>query len=384
MKTGQILFSFLILSSTFAASFSPTDPHRRQRDCADALSRLFEDFSAAKIYSEMANLQKRSKGRSLGKMAGDWLSRMDVGVDLKARFLMAQIGSGHGDFERYLKFLSESDQEEVWKEIQRGTSFALFRNLARELEVPKALFDRGVLESFQFKGGKEFPNGKKSEGKVFKMGKDGQWKVTLTKQLEMQATPVTQLQYALIMGENPSSFVSEGMRVRIGGKDMWIDPNRPVEGVSWRDAHKFIKRINKLQTRYIYRLPSEAEWVFAARGGMLTRYWFGDDAREIRRFAWFDKNSRRETRPVGLLSPNPFGLHEVHGNVWEWTQDVFALLPKGEAKNPVQKGPGVNRVLRGGSWHSMAHFLDFGFRNYAPPEEKARDYGFRLARRRRL
>lgn len=135
-----------------------------------------------------------------------------------------------------------------------------------------------------------------------------QHEVTIDKDFEMQTSPVTQEQWEGIMGNNPSYFK---------GKDL------PVETVSWDDVQEFIKKLNDKNDGYTYRLPTEAEWEFAARGGTTTAYSFGDDPSQSSDYAWFSKNSEGTTHPVGMKKPNPFGLYDMHGNVWEWVQDEY-------------------------------------------------------------
>ncbi len=111
---------------------------------------------------------------------------------------------------------------------------------------------------------------------------------------------VTQKQWHEVMGTNPSTFKGDDL---------------PVESVSWNDVQKFIKKLNKKENTNKYRLPSEAEWEYAARAGTTTRYSFGDDARKLRNYAWYYANSNFETHPVGEKKPNTWGLYDMHGNV---------------------------------------------------------------------
>ena len=153
---------------------------------------------------------------------------------------------------------------------------------------------------------------------------------------------VTQAQWQVVMGKNPSYFK---------GAD------RPVEMVSWNDAQAFLKKLNAaVETRgrasLQFRLPSEAEWEYAARAGTQTAYSFGDDPARLGDYAWFDDNSDKETHPVGQKKPNAFGLYDMHGNVWEWCQDTYGdynETPKdGSAYGSL--GDEKAKVLRGGSW----------------------------------
>src|SRR3990172_4480542 len=130
--------------------------------------------------------------------------------------------------------------------------------------------------------------------------------VRISKPFYLGIYPVTQMEWKAIMGENTSRF---------------IDDDLPVENVSWSDVQKYIKKLNEKEGTTKYRLPSEAEWEYAARAGTKTRYSFGDEESRLGRYAWYADNSGNETHPVGEKKPNPWGLYDMHGNVWEWVQD---------------------------------------------------------------
>ncbi len=180
-------------------------------------------------------------------------------------------------------------------------------------------------------------------------------------------TEVTQRQWKAIMGNNPSRFVACGL-------------DCPVENVSWKDIAQFIRKLNQ-KTGQNYRLPSEAEWEYAARGGSSTDALFADNAAALEDQAWYIANSRKAPRPVAGKKPNAFGLHDLYGNVWEWVEDCFhasyAGLPlDGSAWTTACTSP--QRVLRGGSWSDEASSLRNRGR-YAP-EVRNLITGFRLAR----
>ena len=180
-------------------------------------------------------------------------------------------------------------------------------------------------------------------------------------------TEVTQRQWKAIMGDNPSRFVACGL-------------DCPVENVSWKDIAQFIRKLNQ-KTGQNYRLPSEAEWEYAARGGSSTDAPFADNAAALEDQAWYIANSRKAPRPVAGKKPNAFGLHDLYGNVWEWVEDCFhdsyAGLPlDGSAWTTACTSP--QRVLRGGSWSDEASSMRNRGR-YAP-EVRNLITGFRLAR----
>lgn len=172
----------------------------------------------------------------------------------------------------------------------------------------------------------------------------------LDKDYEVQATPVTRQQWLAMMGTDPSYFKHSGLT--------------PVETVSWDDAQEFIGKLNKDQDRYVYRLPTEEEWEHFARAGTTTEYSFGDDVKKLKDYAWYWDNSESKTHPVALKKPNPWGLYDVHGNVWEWTSS-----PQGSY-----------RVIRGGSWYYSAGYLRSAYRVYGTPSNRNNVVGLRLVR----
>lgn len=180
-------------------------------------------------------------------------------------------------------------------------------------------------------------------------------------------TEVTQRQWKSIMGDNPSRFVACGS-------------DCPVENVSWKDIGQFIRKLNQ-KTGQSYRLPSEAEWEYAARGGSATDVHLADSPSSLDEQAWYIANSRKTPRPVAGKKPNAFGLHDLYGNVWEWVEDCFhdtyAGLPP-DASAWVTGCSTPQRVLRGGSWSDEASSLRN--RGHYAPEIRNLITGFRLAR----
>ncbi|MGE3536136.1 MAG: formylglycine-generating enzyme family protein [Candidatus Tectimicrobiota bacterium] len=186
--------------------------------------------------------------------------------------------------------------------------------------------------------------------------------------------PVTQRQWEALMGHNPSHFRG---------------PERPVEQVSWDDAQEFIGRLNAQEGGVYYRLPSEAEWEYAARARTTGEYCFGNDTTQLPQYAWYQDNAQGSTHPVGQLQPNAWGLYDMHGNVWEWVQDWYApdtyqhLAAIGTAVvDPAGPPAGVERVLRGGGWLSEATKVRSAQRLASRPDHRNNVVcGFRLARR---
>lgn len=180
---------------------------------------------------------------------------------------------------------------------------------------------------------------------------------------------VTQGQWAAVMGNNPSQFTNCGA-------------DCPVEQVSWNDAQDFIRRLNQKNGTNTYRLPTEAEWEYAARAGSATRYCFGNDADELGAYAWYDRNSGSRTHPAGQKKPNAWGLSDMHGNVWEWVQDWKGDYPAGRVANPKGPSSGSDRVNRGGGWDFHASRCRSAYRFVNHPYDRGSSLGFRLVRTR--
>jgi formylglycine-generating enzyme required for sulfatase activity len=177
-------------------------------------------------------------------------------------------------------------------------------------------------------------------------------RVEITKGFWIGETPVTQAAYQRVIGSNPSHFKG---------------PQRPVENVSWDDATAYCRAVGM-------RLPTEAEWEYAARAGSTAaRYGDLDD------IAWYDKNSQQKTHDVKGKRPNAWGVYDTLGNVWEWVEDWFdeAAYTRGEARD--QQGPngGKYRVVRGGSWGYDSRFARASYRFRGEPSDRLNFIGFR-------
>lgn len=176
---------------------------------------------------------------------------------------------------------------------------------------------------------------------------------------------VTQRLWQAVMGSNPSYFK---------------DDDRPIEWVSWDNCQQFIKRLNALTGKQ-FRLPTEAEWEFAARGGNKSRsckYSGGDDIRQV---AWYRTNSECTTHAVGTRKPNELGLYDMTGNVSEWCQDWYDTYPSDPQTDPQGPGNTNRKVYRGGGWNDDAATNRITARDkwYAEPSGKSASVGFRLA-----
>ncbi len=193
-----------------------------------------------------------------------------------------------------------------------------------------------------------------------------QHRVTLTTGFHMGVTEVTQAQWRAVMGTNPSHFKGDDL---------------PVETVSWNDAVAFCEKLSRSEGR-TYRLPTEAEWEYACRAGTTTRFCFGNDDGSLSRYAWYYGNSGNKTHPVASKQPNVWGLHDMHGNVWEWCQDVWHDSYSGAPTDGsawTRGGDQSRRVLRGGSWSYIEISLRCAGRFRINPVNRFYYFGFRLA-----
>jgi uncharacterized protein (TIGR02996 family) len=212
--------------------------------------------------------------------------------------------------------------------------------------------------------------------------------VILTRGFWMGTTPVTQAQYRAVTGRNPSNrkdHIVDGVDVRL---------TAPVEEVEWYDAQAFLKKLSgrsrDAEEDRGFRLPTEAEWEYACRAGTTTRFWSGNDEADLARVGWYDGNSAsvtvwpfgdNTTHPVGELLANAFGLYDMHGNVWEWCDDLwdegyYARSPK---KDPhCDRGEPAWRVIRGGYAWGGAAFCRSAARNWHNADGSHNDVGFRV------
>jgi formylglycine-generating enzyme required for sulfatase activity len=187
--------------------------------------------------------------------------------------------------------------------------------------------------------------------------------VTISRGFWLGKYEVTQGEYLSLMNTNPSNFAG--------------DTNRPVERVTWDDATNYCGQLTqrertagRIPTNCVYRLPTEAEWEYACRAWTSTRFSYGDDPgyTNLTNYAWYLGNSGGTTHPVGQKLPNPWGLYDMHGNVYEWCQDWFDTYPGGVAVDPQGPASGWSRVIRGGYWLYDARDCRSAGRMNSPPD----------------
>ena len=230
--------------------------------------------------------------------------------------------------------------------------------------IPPGRFMMGSETSEQGRGSDEGP----------------QTEVILTQGFWMAECEVTQGEYEQLIGSNPSTFQ---------GNAQW-----PVEKVSWHEAMAYCHRLTQAATEnetlpegYVFRLPTEAEWEYACRAGSVSRFSYGDDpsASEMGRYGWYVDNSDSSPHPVKQLEPNPWGLYDMHGNVWEWCYDLWQYAyPGGRQRDWSARSEGWLRVARGGSWLYSADHSRSANRDDYGPNNRCSDIGFRVVLARAL
>jgi len=199
-----------------------------------------------------------------------------------------------------------------------------------------------------------------------------QHEVTISQGFYLGKYEITQEQWEAVMGSKPSHYKG---------------PNQPVVWISWNDVQAFIHRLNEAAGDSLYRLPTEAEWEYSCRAGMTTAWSSGNDESQLGDYAWYKGNNGLfgteddGTKDVGTKLPNPWGLHDMHGNMSEWCQDwwsrnYYSVSPNVDPTGPIS---GSERVIRGGSYDAEARYVRSAFRYRVPPD--ARGYmGARLLR----
>ena len=189
--------------------------------------------------------------------------------------------------------------------------------------------------------------------------------VTLTRGFWMGKVPVTQQQWQQLLGDNPSHVKA---------------PQLPVDQVNWDDCQRFTQALSRhlAADHLTAALPTEAQWEYACRAGSQTRFWSGDRVADLAGVAWFAVNSGDQPHAVRQKPANPWGLCDMHGNVWQWCQDWHAAYARDAVTDPSGPDAGNERVLRGGSWSSEADVCRAAYRFSYPPSYRLMTVGLRV------
>ena len=206
------------------------------------------------------------------------------------------------------------------------------------------------------------------EGETGRQGDEPLHEETFGKSFYLGVYETTQDEFEKVMGNNPSRFRG---------------PKNPVEHLSWEVAVLYCDKLSQLPEEKAagraYRLPTESEWEYACRAISTTSYCSGETEDELATYAWFSENSGMRTHPVGEKAANRWGLYDMHGNVWEWCQDVYKRLPSDEASDPQGKMAGTSRVFRGGGWIHDVIYCRSALRMRKYPSYHHDYIGFRVA-----
>lgn len=278
-----------------------------------------------------------------------------------------------------INFLKNSKDEDQYAERERVKKNKIEKeNRLRPLieeESKNPLKNReeilsNLLKNFQSIPSGEFIMGALKQDKESSEIEKPAHKVFISNSFKMGIYPVTQEEWRAVMEYNPSEFKSVGGRA-------------PIESVSWDDIQEFLKKLNELAgltSEKGYRLPTEAEWEYAARAGTSSIYIHGDDPSLLEEYAWYEKNSDKTTHPVGQKKSNAWGLYDMSGNVWEWCADWYGedYYKKSIEIDPKGAETGNYRSLRGGSWGYNEGYSRLSYRSYSNPGQRNFLYGFRL------
>ena len=202
-----------------------------------------------------------------------------------------------------------------------------------------------------------------------------QHEVTISKGFYLGKYEVTQGQWQAVMGTTPWA----------GQGNVQANAEHPAVYVSWEDAQAFVKKLNDAAGKALYALPTEAEWEYACRAGTTARWSFGDDESQLKDYAWYDVNAwdvgERYAHKVGTKQANPWGLYDMHGNVWEWCADRYGAYSSGAQEDPAGPASGSYRVFRGGDFNDNARLTRSAGRYNNSPGDRGYFVGFRLLRR---
>ena len=270
-------------------------------------------------------------------------------------------GNGAVDFSDFLAFVGFYGQE-VQQEPEKEITIALSDSVTMAfVYIPPGTFTMGAPNSDSYASVREKP----------------QHSVTISKGFYLGRYEVTQAQWTSVI-ETETPFFS-------GKSGVQENPDHPTVYVSWNDVQEFCARLNEITSLGLYRLPTEAEWEYACRAGTMKQWSFGDSESRLKEYAWYDVNAwdvgEQYAHRVGTKLPNPWGLYDMHGNVWEWCQDWYGSYLSEAQTDPQGPESGESRIFRGGSFSYYAPYTRSAFRNKSTPSYRTYNVGFRVLRR---
>jgi len=293
--------------------------------------------------------------------------RFSQGMDLDpGDYHVEASATGHGKQTRWVSLSGGEDKRIDFRLSALAVSKPIIKSVPPPAPKKETGFSNSLGMAFVYIEPGTFTMGSPTN-ELDRSRDERQHRVTLTWGYYMQTTEVTQGQWKAVMGGNPSQFKNCG-------------DDCPVEQVSWDDVQEFIRRLNQKDGTDKYRLPTEAQWEYACRAGSTSRFGFGDRESRIGNHAWYESNSRGKTHAAGQKQAHPWGLHDMHGNVWEWCQDRYGDYPTGSVTDPKGALKGGYRVYRGGSWSNDARNCRSASRDINSPGYRSSYLGFRLAR----
>ncbi len=234
----------------------------------------------------------------------------------------------------------------------------LGKQVANSFKNKSIIINGVIMEMVAVVGGTFIMGGTSEQGKEAEADEKPTHRVSLD-DYYIGKFEVTQKLWETVTGKNPSH---------------WRGENHPVENVSWNDCQEFIKKLNKI-TGQNFRLPTEAEWEYAARGGNKSKGYKYSGSNTIEDVTVIGGS---QTYPVGAKLPNEIDVYDMSGNVWEWCQDMYGKYSKADQDNPTGPSSGATRVYRGGSWHSNAGHCRVSYRYYNSPDDRAYNLGLRV------
>ncbi len=263
--------------------------------------------------------------------------------------------------------LREAGATDELMEIIRQNSPSLSTISSKQGSISKTFINSIGMEFVLIPSGSFVMGSPTSE--IGRKDDESRHRVTISKSFYLGKYEVTQGHWKAIMGISPGGMSELGQE--------FFGDNKPVVRVSWEETQDFIRKLNA-KGEGLFRLPTEAEWEYAARAGSTARYSFGNNENLLDDYAWYSDNAGGKTHEVGGKKPNAWGLYDIHGNVWEWCQDWYGTYSTSAQTDPTGATNSSVRVNRGGSWYDNAGNLRSAVRdNYSP---SARNYGlgFRL------